>query len=261
VAPYLALPERDGAVRALTASVRDALEPSVLHVDEAAHVDLVRSIDALYGRGLDATRSGEARLAAAPAIASALRWFLERDPARVERVRASLARYRDALAGLDDGVLRPSAAPSRSQTALLVASLPLAAWGFIHHVVPYFIPRLFTAAFIRDPASVPGVKLMVGTISFLALYALEGAVACRWLGAGPAVALVASLPVSGVACVEVKEALGARARRRARRSARARLEPAALAELERLRADALAELDRARADYLLERGEPAADDF
>jgi hypothetical protein len=250
-------------VRALTASVRDALEPSVLHVDEAAHADLVRSIDALYGRGLDAARSGEARLAAAPAIASALRWFLERDPARVERVRASLARYRDALtrAGLDDGALRPSAAPSRSQTALLVASLPLAAWGFVHHVVPYFIPRLFTAAFIRDPASVPGVKLMVGTISFLALWAAEGTAAWRWLGAGPAVALVASLPVSGVACVEVREALGARARRRARCRARSGLEPAALAELERLRADALAELDRARADYLLERGEPAADDF
>src|SRR5262249_43597240 len=54
VAPYLALPDSDGAVRALTASVRDALEPSVLHVDETAHADFVRSIDALYGRGLDA---------------------------------------------------------------------------------------------------------------------------------------------------------------------------------------------------------------
>jgi phosphoribosylaminoimidazolecarboxamide formyltransferase/IMP cyclohydrolase len=109
VAPFARLGAEAGdpfvGVRALTAALRDAMVEDVVHVEEG-HEELAKELDLLYGTALSQQAGG--RLAASAALARALNHFAEREPARVEQVRAELGAYREALAdaGVSDGVIR-----------------------------------------------------------------------------------------------------------------------------------------------------------
>jgi 1-acyl-sn-glycerol-3-phosphate acyltransferase len=261
VAPFRELQAKDetAAVRALTAAVRDALEPQVVHVEDESLAPIVAEVDAIYGREVAAARTGS-RLAGAPAIARAVNAFVKSSPERVARVRALLEGYRAALssAGLEDRDVRPlGRAPTFGETLALVAGLPLMLWGILHHWLPYQVPRIVALALVRDRTFISTIKLITGTFVFLALYVGEGWLAARELGLVAGLLWAASLPVSGIVALEEIEALEARAARRRRRARRAHTPPAKLRELEQLRARVVEELDRARAEFLSTRAEHA----
>ena len=246
-----------GAVRALTGAVRDALEPTVVHVEDESLAMLVSFVDEIYGHTV-AAQAG-ARLAAAPAIAQAVNAFAKSSPERVASAKEKIERYRAALAaaGLDDSVVRATHdRPTIGQNVALLAGLPFALWGILHHWIPYQLPRLVTGAFVKDETMVSTVKLVVGTVAFIGLYVGEGFVWAHFLGDLPGVLIALTLPVSGVIALDVIEAWKARARRRRRRALREGTDPAKLRELEVLRGAIVAELDRARAEFLLARNEP-----
>ncbi len=257
VAPFKANPDEQTAVRALTGAVRDALEPTVVHLEDETLAPIVEEVDKLYGHSV--AQAAGARLAAAPAIALAVNAFGKSAPERIARVREKIAAYRAALAtaAIDDQVVRPDhGRPTLGQDVALAAGMPFAAWGILHHWIPYQIPRLVTAAFVRDVTFVSTIKLITGTLVFLALYVGEWFAWDHFLGALPALAIALSLPLSGVIALDVIEAWKARARRRRRRTLRASTPPDTLRELERLRSEIVSELDRARAEFLLSRDEP-----
>lgn len=262
VEPFVAQAEKDegAAVHALTAAVRDALEPRVVHVEDEALAPTVALVDQIYG-GTVAHQAGS-RLAAAPAIAQAVNAFAKSSPERVARVKGQLDDYRAALAAarLEDRDVRPSGgSASPGQTAALVLGLPFLVWGVLHHWVPYQLPRLFVAAFVRDATWVSTIKLAVGVLVFAALYVGEGFAAVHFLGLELGLLWALTLPPAGIVALMELEALDARSRRRARRARRANAAGAALRDLEAKRAAIVAELDRARAEFLLARGEKAED--
>ncbi len=237
--------------------MRDALEPTVVHVEDENLAMLVAFVDEIYGHTV-AAQAG-ARLAAAPAIAQAVNAFAKSSPERVASVKEKIERYRAALAaeGLDDSIVRAShERPTLGQSVALLAGLPFALWGIVHHWLPYQLPRLVTHAFVKDETMVSTVKIITGTVAFTGLYVGEGFAWAHFLGDLPGVIIALTLPVTGVIALDVIEAWKARARRRRRRALRARTDPAKLHELESLRASIVAELDRARAEFLLARNEP-----
>jgi 1-acyl-sn-glycerol-3-phosphate acyltransferase len=262
VEPYSAqTQDSQGAVRALTGAVRDALEPTVVHVEDENLAVLVSFLDEIYGHTV-AAQAG-ARLAAAPAIAQAVNAFAKASPERVASVKEKVERYRAALAaaGLDDTIVRAAHdRPTIGQNVALLAGAPFAAWGILHHWIPYQLPRLVTGAFVKDETMVSTVKIIVGTFAFVGLYVGEGFAWAHFVGDLPGVLVAATLPVTGVIALDVIEAWKARARRRRRRDLRARTDPAKLHELEVLRGSIVAELDRARAEFLLARNEPAPEE-
>jgi 1-acyl-sn-glycerol-3-phosphate acyltransferase len=265
VAPYLEMHAKDpkGAVHALTDAVRDSLEATVVHVKDDALAPIVAEIDAIYGSHLAVAQTGGARLAAAPAIAAAVNAFAQSSPERVAAMKEKIARYQAALAkaGVDDTIVRPmSKRPNIGETVSLLLATPVAAWGILHHYIPYQVPRVVVAALVKDETFVSTVKLITGTIVFTALYVGEGLAAGYWFGVWVGLVLALSLPVSGVIALEVIEAWQARLRRRHRRARRASLPPEALKELEALRAGVVLELDRARADFLLAHPGPAPEE-
>jgi hypothetical protein len=112
---------------------------------------------------------------------------------------------------------------------------------------------------VRDATFVSTIKLITGTVVFLALYVSEGWLAVEWLGVAPGIVWAVSVPVSGIVALEEIEALEARSRRKARQARRRATPPEKLKELEKLRSEVVGELDRARAEFLLHRAEPAED--
>jgi 1-acyl-sn-glycerol-3-phosphate acyltransferase len=261
VAPFAEMADEPGAVRALTGAVRDALEPTVVHVEDDALAGIVKEVDEIYGHAV--TPVVGARLAAAPAIALAVNAYAKTAPARVQEVKEKIARYRGALAaaGLDDSAVRPlNGHATIGQDVAIAFGLPVAAWGILHHWLPYQLPRIVAAAFVKDETFISTIKLATGTIVFIALYVLEGIAWSWFFGPLVGVLVACSLPISGVVALEVIEAFKARGRRRRRRQLRARTKPETLRELEGLRAAVVSELDRARAEFLLSRDEPHPED-
>jgi len=258
VAPFAAIADQQGAVRALTGAVRDALEPNVVHIEDETLAWFVKEIDDIYGRSVAPTTGG-GRLSAAPAIALAVNSFARSDPARVKMVKEKIDRYRTALiqAGLDDAVVRPaSGRTTPGQDVALLAGAPFALVGVVTSWLPYQIPRLVTGAFVKDPTFVSTIKLIVGIFVFALFYAAEGFAVAQLAGTLAGVLVGLALPVAGIVALEELEAWGARSRRRRRRRLRAKTSPEALRELEALRADVIAELDRGRAEFLLARDDP-----
>ncbi len=261
VAPYAAMPDQQGAVRALTSAVRDALEPSVVHVEDNSLAWFVKEVDELYGHTVAPAVGG--RLAAAPAIALAVNAYAKSSPERLKDVKEKIDRYRTALIqqGVDDAAVRPmNARTTPGQDVALLAGIPIALWGILHHWLPYQLPRIVAAALVKDETFISTIKLIVGTFVYLALYVGEGFLFAHFLGVLPGVLLALTLPISGIIALEVIEAWKARARRRRRRAQRSRLAPEKLRELEQLRGVVVAELDRGRAEFLLARNEPPPED-
>jgi 1-acyl-sn-glycerol-3-phosphate acyltransferase len=244
-------PDDFTSVRALTETVRQALEAHVVHVDEPENEPMVAELDALYGRSVEADAGG--RLAATAAIARAVNSFAQEDPERVRRVREALAQYRRGLddAGVDDAVVRAETrAPSLQEQLAYGAALPFAVWGIVNHAVYYQLPRAAVRLFGTERLYASAVKLGVGILGLIACYALQTLVVWRLAGALAGTLYLVSLPVSGLVALGWLEARAARQRTR-RRQCRLRGLGAEHVRLLREQRRALVrELDRARVAYL-----------
>lgn len=256
VAPFAQLSAQESepfqAARALTGAVRDALLPEVVHVEHAEHDPLVRDLTRIYGGTVAAEVGG--KLAAVAAIARAVNAFVETEPARVERVRGLLADYCASLerAGVDDRVVRANQArqPTPAEDLGFFLGFPFALWGIVNHFVLYQVPRVFLALVPSDKVYASTVKLLIGLLAMVAIYALHTWLMWHHVGPTAAGIYLATLPICGLAALLWLE--GWQVRRRARRARReqARLDPATRAELQAKRAAVIKELDRARAAYL-----------
>jgi 1-acyl-sn-glycerol-3-phosphate acyltransferase len=244
-------PDDFTSVRALTETVRDALETHVVHVAEVDNEPLVAELDALYGRSVESDAGG--RLAATAAIARAVNSFAQEDPERVQRVRESLAHYRRGLAeaGVDDAVVRAETrAPSLEQQLAYLAALPVALWGIVNHAAYYQLPRAAVRLFGTERLYASAVKLGVGIVSLIACYALQTAVAWRLGGPLAGTLYLVTLPVSGLVALGWLEARAARQRSRRRRHRLEGLGADRLRQLREERRQLVRELDRARVAYL-----------
>lgn len=244
-------PDDFTSVRALTETVREALETHVVHVADAENEPLVAELDALYGSSVQSDAGG--RLAATAAIARAVNSFAESDPERVARVRAALATYRQHLgdAGVDDRVVRAETrAPSLQEQLAYWSALPIALWGIANHALYYQLPRAVVRLLGTDRLYTSAVKLAVGIIGLVACYALQTAVVWELAGRGAGLAYLVSLPISGLVALAWIEAREARARLRRRRERVRSLGADRLAALREERRALVRELDRARVAYL-----------
>jgi len=244
-------PDDFTSVRALTETIRQALETHVVHVAEAENEPLVAELDALYGASVATDAGG--RLAATAAIARAVNSFAEEDPERVRRVREALATYRRQLAeaGVDDAVVRAETrTPTIQEQLAYWGGLPLAVWGIVNHWVYYQLPRGAVRLFGADRLYTSAVKLAVGIVGLVLCYALQTALVWEVAGGVAGALYLARLPISGLAALAWLEARAARQRARRRRARLHGLGQERLAQLREERRLLVRELDRARVAWL-----------
>ena len=212
----LARTEPDQAVRQLTARLDDALRALIVEAGDRETLRLLTLAGAIWGGDTGAPPAGVPRAEELRQLSRAYRYLHEREPRRVDALRAALAAYASDLArsglpltGLPGGYPPGAVAryALREGVALLVA-LPLALWGLLVHGAPYRLVALATRATSPDPDTVATVKLAAGVLLYPVAWLGETWLAW-WLG-GPwlLTAFLALLAPSGLAALAWQARLG-----------------------------------------------------
>jgi 1-acyl-sn-glycerol-3-phosphate acyltransferase len=198
---YEAEPEE--AVRRLTERLAEDLRRLIAEVGDRQTLRLVEEAEAIWlaehpERARDAAARAEWRRRAA----SAYRYLLPREPARVGALRGELERYVKDLedAHMGEPHLSASFPPhvvlryALVQGAALALGLPLALWGIASHALPYGLTAL-AVRLVRPDADVEATsKLAAGLFLYPLAWIAEGWLAVR-LGGGGLLALFAALLV------------------------------------------------------------------
>jgi 1-acyl-sn-glycerol-3-phosphate acyltransferase len=118
-----------------------------------------------------------------------------------QQFESDVQAYAEALAqaGLDDAALRQPVQPALALGArglLLLAGLPLFAYGWLNHALPYALIQRLAARFRDDQFHGP-VKFIAAWALFPLFYALQSLLALLLAGPPEGLAYLLSLPLSG----------------------------------------------------------------
>lgn len=205
------------AVRALSAEIEERIRGLILDIPTLEHERIVRAVRRLYLERLRAANlivtepmpEDAETLVLLQAVARALRHFEATEPERLAAFVRDLDRYERWLGrlGMSDrvvGSLAESGGSARRTAAavLLVLAAPIAAFGWVHHLLPSWLVgwavERFTPADKRKSQTATAVML-AGLIVFGVVYPAYVSLAWVWLGTWPALAYAVALPASGLA--------------------------------------------------------------
>lgn len=208
--------ERKDAIRALTAAIEEHIRDLILSLPTLEQARLVASIKQLY---LDRLRLGNLvvtepmapqaeELVLTQAIGEALEFFTAKEPKRLAAFVDDLHRYERRLQqfGMSDEIVesldRPHpAARNAGATARIAVLAPLAAYGWIHRLIPALIVEWAVRHFTHKDApkaQTPLAVMLAGFVVFTTFYGL-----CVWgvwwiWGARIALIYAVSLPVASL---------------------------------------------------------------
>jgi 1-acyl-sn-glycerol-3-phosphate acyltransferase len=201
----LAGAEPEEAARRLTARLGEAMRGLITEVDDRQTLRLVEHAERLWrqersaGDGDAAARADWRRRAT-----RAYRYLIRHQPARLEALRGSMERYvKDVeAAGLGTAVgFRPPPAGvalryAARQLAALLGGLPLALWGLLSHLAPYWLTGAAVQLLRPEPDVEATYKLVAGLVLYPLVWIAEGWLLWRW-GGGWLLAPFALLLVPG----------------------------------------------------------------
>jgi len=201
----LARSEPEAAARRLTARLDEAMRNLIADVDDRQTLRLVEHAERLWrqereGAAWDAGARADWRRRATRAY----RYLLRREPEQIEALRALVERYVKDLeaAGLGTAVgFRPPAARvvlgyAARQLVVLLGGLPLALWGLVTHLPPYWLTWA-VVRLLRPEADVEATyKLIAGVVFYPLAWIGEGWLAWR-AGGGWLLGLFGLLLVPG----------------------------------------------------------------
>jgi glycerol-3-phosphate O-acyltransferase / dihydroxyacetone phosphate acyltransferase len=207
-------PDGGSAPAALTEEIARRLRAVTLGYADMAEAlrerDLARFFAAVADEHstIDRTRPLDEEVSLARRMREARSLLEEAPPALVERGRALLARVDAIDAELAGRGLSPSDVEISTgglqgarfvarEGSLLLLGAPAAAWGRIHHWVPFRLAIRLASATSEASRDQPAMRTIVGgLVIVLAWYAVLGALAWRWLGPLAASLYVLSLPIA-----------------------------------------------------------------
>jgi hypothetical protein len=204
-------PPAPGDVEGLTRRVEEALRRLVPDLDSWEELEFVRGIKDLYLGGRAGSLSEEA-----PALRRFIdgyRGYREACPARVGEIRARWEAYRRQMArfSVTDPQLELADSPVRAARFLLGSALviglalPLAAVGFVVHIVPFLLTGRLERKLNRHPDLSATIKLLIGLVLFPLTYLVVLSfpfIRGGWRAALPGLVL---LPLTGWAALLMAE--------------------------------------------------------
>lgn len=195
-------------VRALTATVEQALRELALHIDEAEDERFIAQVTAIVAgiradEGLDeGGQSPAERTALVRRVLDAYRWLKEEEPYRTAEMRERIENYMEERRSLGLGgeraTLQHRGERRRPLTgwkkiAFLAGGAPIALYGLATNLVPYVLLRTALRVFRPSTDRVALFKLVGGAVVFGACYAAETALVAHFAGPIVAAAFGASL--------------------------------------------------------------------
>lgn len=209
--------EPQEAVREVTALLHDRLKSHMFHLDHVERSTLVAALTSVYREDLAADLQRSGRVSGRPVdpfavergIARAVDYFHVREPETVRRLQEHVFGYQARLRRLRlrDQALRDF----RGQVswagwlvralAVGLVGLPLALFGVINNLIPWFLARRLGARIASTPQMLAQCKIYVGALVFPLFYAAQIYGCGRLLGIGAAIVYGISLPVLGLYAV------------------------------------------------------------
>lgn len=200
------------AVYELTTALRDAIRRRVVNVEQGRFEALVRDVEMIYkgellaGRGtvVSRTKKFSQDQWVAREIPRALDYFYERNPEVIWQVDRLVREYRRKLDRLrlhDDMIQKEGPAVGKESMKFLilgVLGLPIATYGILLNVLPYWITRWLARRLAKDATKIHLEQLMVGAAVYLLWYLPLVYLAYRWLGGVGAIVFGATLPLAGL---------------------------------------------------------------
>ena len=230
-------------VRTLTDRMTERLEGIILKLSRSEDQELIDTAEVLYARekGWSGAREREPlaeRLPRLQRFAEGLAWLRAHDPARFERLRHAVVRYRKVatLLGAKEADV-PTSYPAGSvvwyglrETLYLLIGAPAALAGIILWYLPYLATRIAVLFIKPDTESAATYKLAAGIFAFPIMLTLYAFIAWRLGGPAAAAAILIALPLLGFVALawrerwaRVREDIGLFGRALGRRRTRDRL--------------------------------------
>ena len=200
------LPEAEEAVRRLTARLGVALRGLIVEARDRHTLDLVHAAEAIWREEApEVAADPMARTTWRQRAARAHGYLIAFEPARLFALRERLERYVGELegAGLTDRdlsqgyQLRAVLRYALRQGLALVLGLPLALWGVVNHVLPYWLTAVAVKAMDTEADVESTYKVIVGLVLYPLCWTLEGWVVWRFGGGGVLAVFVLSLLPTG----------------------------------------------------------------
>jgi 1-acyl-sn-glycerol-3-phosphate acyltransferase len=170
---------------ALTDEIRKRLETQVVAIQDADVDKLVSNIELIFKSQIlqDLGHSPKVMqhdFDTTKAISDSVHYFLEKDPERVEGIKAKIDSYLNHLEqfSLNDNLIkgversRPLFDTLKS-LALLVIGFPVFVYGFINNFLPFRIPFWVARATAQRPEFHGAIAYSMGTFTFLLFYTLQ----------------------------------------------------------------------------------------
>jgi glycerol-3-phosphate O-acyltransferase/dihydroxyacetone phosphate acyltransferase len=173
------------AIQFLTDLIRSRLEELIIHTPTEAEDDLLHKVEAIYKNQLLAEfnlspQKKEEEFLLTKGIGDSIRYFRERQPERLHRLKQQIDGYladlhrlrlRDDL--LQEGPDNRNLVKDSLQTLLfLLLGFPVYLYGLLHNYIPYKIPALVADALTEEEEFVAPIMMTTGTFTFPLFYAL-----------------------------------------------------------------------------------------
>ena len=171
-------------VNILRDKIEIALNKLTTNVNELEIADLVECIEMIYRKELIIDEglqldSKEDEFAVTKGLISAVEWYQDRYPAKVDHFRFMIASYLDQLESLN--IQESYLGPSIKELTLynrfkaigfMLFGFPFYIFGLINNYLPYNFPRWFTKRFTRFKSEVAPYKMISGITVFIFYYTL-----------------------------------------------------------------------------------------
>lgn len=195
-------------VRTLTDEIQARLEALTVNIREDELDRFVREIEFLYRDELKSTDASKATIeefVITQKIAECVQYYQDHQPERVAAMRERITEYRRKLdrLRLRDAVLREGpgkASITRDVLRILsigVLGLPLALYGMINNLIPFFISEGFARLYLQERTKILTALLIGGGLAFLFFYTAQIVAVAKFISPLWALLYASSLPLSG----------------------------------------------------------------
>ena len=205
---------RGVAAQELTALLYQRLVRLTLHLENPDLESGLRDLAAVYTENIlhyfPASAPLSQRLLASQEMVRAVSYYARTEPELVHALSERLRRHLDHLHRLDlqPQALSPLASPAGwGRLALTLLLAPLALYGFLGNLLPYFLPQFYVRGYREEPEMLGTVKFALGALAFPLFYLVLTFIAHWSLGWQYALLFGCTLPGSALVILFYKERL------------------------------------------------------
>ncbi len=182
------------AAHALTELISEKIKKHIIAIESQQLDEFIQNIETVFKWKIlkdqgKSSKSVEHDYEVTKAIVDAVKYFLEKEPERLEKFRNEIDLYLNRLERLNlndkliGSTLKSGSIIVKSIFTFLyfTAGLPVYLFGVVNNYLPYKIPYWMARKFTNDPQYFGAITMSAGTLTFIIFYVLQLYLLQGWL--------------------------------------------------------------------------------